>query len=66
MGEFIGREPWAELTKFARKHRSAAHLAVAYFGKGGSKLLPLAKGSVLVVDASEAAVKSGQGQEVGS
>src|SRR6185369_13773316 len=34
--------------------------AVAYFAAGASKLLPLRKGSVLVVDMSERAVKSGQ------
>jgi len=35
-------------------------VAVAYFAKGASRLLPLPPGSRLVVDASEAAVKSGQ------
>jgi hypothetical protein len=35
-------------------------VAVAYFGAGASRLLPLSKGSRLVVDASERAVASGQ------
>jgi len=35
-------------------------MAVAYFGKGASRLLPLTAGSRLVVDASECAVASGQ------
>jgi hypothetical protein len=39
-------------------HRSDA--AVAYFGQGASRLLPLRKGSRLVVNASEMAVRSGQ------
>jgi hypothetical protein len=34
--------------------------AVAYFGQGASKLLPLSPSSRLVVDASDGAVKSGQ------
>jgi hypothetical protein len=33
---------------------------VAYFGKGADKLLPIGRGSCLVVDASDEAVKSGQ------
>lgn len=36
------------------------HVAVAYCSTGARRLLPLLPGSVLVVDASEAAVKSGQ------
>jgi hypothetical protein len=56
--EFITTNPWAVLTAAAK--RSAGHVAVAYFGAGAAKLLPLRSGSVLVVDASERAVKSGQ------
>src|SRR4051812_17837057 len=51
---------WPELTRTARKCRQRCAVAVAYFGKGASKLLPLLRGSTLVVDASERAVTSGQ------
>lgn len=40
------------------QHRCA--VAVAYFSEGASSLLPLAKGSRLVVNASERCVASGQ------
>src|SRR6266849_1013159 len=51
---------WDALAKAARRSKKPAHVAVAYFGKGAADLLPLPAGSRLVVDASEAAVKSGQ------
>jgi hypothetical protein len=61
MIEFIsGPQVWRRMTAAAKKDRRPAHVAVAYFGKGASKLLPLRRGSRLVVDASDAAVKSGQ------
>jgi hypothetical protein len=40
--------------------KKPSFVAVAYFGKGGADLLPLKRGSTLVVDASEEAVRSGQ------
>ena len=40
--------------------KSRADVAVAYVGQGATRLLPLRAGSKLVVDASEAAVRSGQ------
>lgn len=49
---------WPEITAAAKK-ASRADVAVAYFGEGGAKLLPLKKGSRLVVDASEGRVKAG-------
>jgi hypothetical protein len=55
---FLSRDIWPQLTKAARGSRQSC--AVAYFGKGASRLLPLAKGSRLVVDASERSVASGQ------
>lgn len=58
--EFITRDIWPQLTKAVRGSGQACAVAVAYFGKGASKLLPLAKGSRLVVDASERSVASGQ------
>jgi hypothetical protein len=57
---FIGGEAavWRQITK-AAKSASRADVAVAYFGEGGAKRLPLKPGSRLVVDASEATVKGG-------
>jgi len=49
---------WSRITTAAK--RSKGDCAVAYLGSGASDLLPLKAGSVLVVDMSEAAVKSGQ------
>lgn len=51
---------WDHLTKATAASRKPAYVAVAYFGSGGAKILPLPPGSVLVVDASEATVRSGQ------
>ena len=56
--KLITDNPWRAITA-AAKH-SAGRVAVAYFGKGAARLLPMKAGSVLVVDASERAVKSGQ------
>lgn len=50
---------WQTLTA-ATKTRVKPAVAVAYFGQGAARLLPLANGSRIVVDASEGAVKSGQ------
>ncbi len=52
--------PWSRLTAAVRESRVPASAAVAYYGKGAGQLLPLPKGSALVVDASEHAVASGQ------
>lgn len=51
---------WRTLSSHARKTRRRSIVAVAYFGKGGARLLPLRKGSLLLVDASETTVKCGQ------
>jgi hypothetical protein len=58
--EFVTRGIWKSLTAAAKAARKPSLIAVAYFGQGASKLLPLRAGSRLVVDASEGAVKSGQ------
>jgi phosphatidylserine/phosphatidylglycerophosphate/cardiolipin synthase-like enzyme len=52
-------EIWRSITAAARHSRKPSFVAAAYFGKGASNLLPLRTNSRLVVDASEAAVKSG-------
>ena len=56
----ITKEIWPQLTEAVRRSRQPCSVAVAYFGAGAGRLLPLAKGSRLVVDASERAVASGQ------
>ncbi len=57
---FITQSIWPELTKEVRRSPQHCAVAVAYFGAGASRLLPLPKNSRLVVDASERAVASGQ------
>ena len=57
---FITQDIWPQLTKAVRGSRQSCAVAVAYFGAGASRLLPLPKSSRLVVDASERAVASGQ------
>lgn len=57
---FLQQGLWRELTSSIRKAKGKADVAVAYFGDKAGKQLPLGKGSRLVVDASEGAVKSGQ------
>lgn len=50
---------WDHLTRAVRDHPKQCHVAVAYFNSGAAKLLPLEEGSLLVVNMSENAVKSG-------
>ncbi|MCI0390522.1 MAG: phospholipase D family protein [Acidobacteria bacterium] len=57
---FISEAVWEELTRSVKSSKLACHVAVAYFGAGASRLLPLREGSKLVVDASERAVSAGQ------
>jgi len=57
---FLSREIWPQLTKTVRGSPRRCAMAVAYFGAGASRLLPISVGSRLVVDASERAVASGQ------
>lgn len=56
----VTRNIWQEITNAVRISRKRCVVAVAYFGAGASRRLPLPKGSRLVVDASERAVMSGQ------
>jgi hypothetical protein len=60
MISLITTAPWDRIQSLVEKHPGKCHVAVAYFGSGASRLLPLKAGSVLVVDMSERAVKSGQ------
>lgn len=57
---FVSNNIWPSLTRATRIAGRRAAVAVAYFGAGASRLLPLARGSRLVVDASERTVASGQ------
>src|SRR5438034_685318 len=57
---FVSKGIWPQLTKAVRGSRQRCAVAVAYCGAGASRLLPLPKGSRLVVDASERSVASGQ------
>ncbi len=56
----ITKAIWAEIKKTVKGSRSKNYVSIAYFGKGGAELLPLKEGDVLVVDASDIAVKCGQ------
>jgi hypothetical protein len=60
MISLVTKAPWDRIQSLVKKEPGNCHVAVAYFGSGASKLLPLKAGSVLVVDMSERAVKSGQ------
>ena len=56
---FLSNEgPWQTL---AARIKAARHVdaAIAYFGQGGAKLLPLGKGDRLVVDMSSPTVRAG-------
>lgn len=50
---------WKRIKSLATKHRDCSTVAVAYFGTGGAKRLPLRKGSRLVVDMSPPQVEGG-------
>jgi hypothetical protein len=51
---------WSRISRAAKANSRKSHVAVAYFGTGATRLLPLSKGSTRVVDMSHAAVASGQ------
>lgn len=50
---------WPSLTRAIRSSKRPCQVAVAYLGQGAAQMLPLPKGSRLVVDASEGTVKRG-------
>jgi hypothetical protein len=56
----LTEKPWKKITAAVRRTPGNCFVAVAYFGQGGSELLPLKRGSILVVDFSEAAVRTGR------
>jgi hypothetical protein len=55
-----GRAVWQSITRAAKSRSVGAFIAVPYFGKRGPRLLPVGRGSRMVVNASPDAVKSGQ------
>ena len=57
---FLQSRIWDRITSLTKKQTGRCQVAVAYFGKHASDLLPLEKGSTLVVDMSPKAVGSGQ------
>jgi len=57
--ELITNEVWTQISRAARRYNSPSHVAVAFIGSGASRMLPLKKGSRLVVDASRRTVKAG-------
>ena len=57
--ELITNEVWTQISRAARRCNSPSHVAVAFIGSGASRMLPLKKGSRLVVDASRRTVKAG-------
>jgi hypothetical protein len=58
--QFLCGQVLPEITKTARQFKKPCKAAVPYFAKGGHRLLPLSRGSKLVVNASESTVRSGQ------
>jgi hypothetical protein len=57
---FLSQNIWPEITKTVLSSQKPCYVAVAYFAQDSSRRLPLPSGSRLVVDASKAAVASGQ------
>jgi hypothetical protein len=51
---------WPELTRAVRGSQGPVCAAVPYFSQAGSRMLPLKRGDILVVIASDATVASGQ------
>lgn len=59
MSNLITLSPWVSISAAAGNAKQPSHAAVAYMGQNGDKLLPLSKGSLLVVDASLPTVRAG-------
>ncbi|RYE01434.1 MAG: hypothetical protein EOP50_01995 [Sphingobacteriales bacterium] len=60
IGALLSSDLWTQLTEACLNTKRRSFVAVAYLGQSVAKRLPLREGSILVVDASEGAVKSGQ------
>jgi hypothetical protein len=57
--QFFCGQVLSEITKAVRQFKKPCKAAVPYFAKGGHRLLPLSRGSKIVVNASESTVRSG-------
>jgi len=57
--QLLTKNIWTEVTKAVKQSKTKSMVAVAYFAKNAAKMLPLNKGSVLVVNASLQNLKSG-------
>jgi len=57
--QFLQTNLWDKITSLA-KHATRKYVAIAYLGKGATKLLPMGQGDVLVVDLREDTVRAGQ------
>ncbi len=59
MSNLITQSPWGLITAAAQHAKQPSDVAVAYLGRSRDGLLPLSKGSRLVVDASLPVVRAG-------
>jgi hypothetical protein len=59
MSHLVTKNVWRAITRSAKQRPGRCWVAVAYFGTGASKLLPLTRGSTLIVNMSEESVRSG-------
>lgn len=57
--DLVTKNVWTELTSAVKGGRLKSIVAVAYFGQNGANMLPLSKGSILLVDASINSLKKG-------
>lgn len=57
---FLSDGVWNDITKSVKHSKLRAYAAVAFLAKGGAKQLPLKRGDLLVVNACDRIVKSGQ------
>ena len=57
--EFICANVWQRITAAVKKKPGKCAIAVAYFGRGAARRLPLKKGSTLIVNMSDSAIKAG-------
>jgi hypothetical protein len=56
---FLHQDIWTRLTAVAKQESARCHAAIAFFGTGVARMLPLSKGSVLVVDMSDTVLRAG-------
>lgn len=56
----VGSEPWQRIQELNAARKGPAVVVSAYFGIRGFELLPLRRGDILVVAASEANVRAGK------